>query len=165
MLTTSKKFTLGTKKLIAMGAVSAMSTLAAFASNPAFAADTETTPAVNAQLSDYATGQKWVDAKEWTKAAAAFKRATAADPKNADAWNMLGFSSRWAGDYQGAFAAYDQALKLNPNHRGAHSYLGVAYVKTNDMAKAQAQLAKVESLCGNKTCDEYKLLAGAIAAR
>jgi Flp pilus assembly protein TadD len=152
------------RTVAALAAIGVTFTMAT-ALTQAFAADYQSTPASNAQSSDYALGEKWVEAKEWTKAAAAFKRVTVSEPKNADAWNMLGYSSRWAGDYAGAFAAYDQALKLDPNHRGAHSYLGVAYVKTNDMAKAQAQLAKVESLCGNKTCNEYTLLANAIASR
>ena len=45
----------------------------------------------------------------------------------------------------------------------ANNYLGVAYVRNNDLVKAHAQLAKLESICGNKDCDEYKLLDKAIA--
>ena len=76
---------------------------------------------------------------------------------------MLGYASRWAGKYPDAFAAYARALAIDPFDRGAHSYLGVAYVKTNDLVKALAQLAKLESLCGNKDCEEYKALDKAIA--
>lgn len=75
---------------------------------------------------------------------------------------MLGYSSRWAGKYPEAFGAYARALALEPAHRGAKSYLGVAYVRTNNLGKARAQLAKLESICGNKDCDEYKLLDKAI---
>ena len=46
---------------------------------------------------------------------------------------------------------------------GANNYLGVAYVRNNDLVKARAQLATLESICGNKDCDEYKLLDKAIA--
>lgn len=126
------------------------------------AADTETTPAANAASPDYLAGQQAVEAKQWNAAVAAFTRATQQDPKNADAWNMLGYSSRWAGDYKAAFSAYDRALALDPKHRGAHSYLGVAYVKSNDIAKARVQLARLDGLCG-KDCEEYKLLSKAIA--
>jgi Flp pilus assembly protein TadD len=128
----------------------------------ASAADTETTPAANAQNTDYAAGQKWVEAKDWKRAVASFERATSAEPKNADAWNMLGYSRRWAGDVKGAFAAYDRALALDPKHRGANSYLGIAHLRNNDLPKAQTQLTKVEGLCG-KDCEEYKRLADAIA--
>ena len=129
----------------------------------ALAADTESTPAKDAASADYVAGKQAVEQKQWTLAAESFKRATLQDPKNADAWNMLGYSSRWAGKYPEAFDAYAKALALDPLHRGANSYLGVAYVRTNDLAKARTQLAKVESICGTKDCDEYKLLDKAIA--
>ena len=129
----------------------------------AYAADTESSPAKNAASADYVAGKQAVEEKKWTLAAESFKRATLQDPKNADAWNMLGYSSRWAGKYPEAFDAYGRALALEPNHRGANSYLGVAYVRTHDLSKARAQLAKLDAICGNKECDEYKLLDKAIA--
>ena len=129
----------------------------------AHAVDTESTPAKNAASAEYVAGKQAVEAKQWTLAAESFKRATLQNPKNADAWNMLGYSSRWAGKYPEAFDAYARALALEPNHRGANSYLGVAYVRTNDLVKARAQLAKLDTICGNKDCDEYKLLDKAIA--
>ena len=46
---------------------------------------------------------------------------------------------------------------------GANNYLGVAHVRNNDLVKARAQLVTLESICGNKDCDEYKLLDKAIA--
>ncbi len=127
-----------------------------------YAADTESSPAKAVASADYQAGKVAVEAKQWTVAADHFRRATLQDPKNADAWNMLGYTSRWAGKYPDAFDAYARALALEPFHRGANSYLGVAYVRTNDLGKARAQLAKVESICGNKDCDEYKVLDKAI---
>ena len=137
--------------------------LALAAMSVAMAADTESSPGKAAASADYAAGKQAVEQKLWLQAAESFRRATLQDPKNADAWNMLGYSSRWAGKYPDAFNAYGRALALEPFHRGANSYLGVAYVRTNDLVKARAQLAKVESICGNKDCDEYKLLDKAIA--
>lgn len=127
------------------------------------AADTESTPAKDAASADYVAGKQAVEEKKWTQAVELFRRATLQDPKNADIWNMLGYSSRWAGNYPDAFNAYARALALEPFHRGANSYLGVAYVKTNDLGKARAQLAKLNEICGNKDCQEYKLLDKAIA--
>jgi len=129
----------------------------------ATAADTESSPAKNAASADFVAGKQAVEDKKWLLAAENFKRATLQDPKNADAWNMLGYSNRWAGKYPEAFDAYARALALEPNHRGANSYLGVAYVRTHDLSKARAQLAKLDAICGNKECDEYKLLDKAIA--
>jgi Flp pilus assembly protein TadD len=143
--------------------IAGLTIAALLAQVPTFAADTETAPAVNALNADYAAGQKWVEAKDWTRAVSAFERATLAEPKSADAWNMLGYSRRWTGDLKGAFAAYDRALSIDPAHRGAHNYLGVAYLRSNDLALAKTQLAKLDSLCG-KNCTEYQQLATAIAS-
>ena len=128
-----------------------------------WSADTESSPAKAVASADYQAGKAAVEAKQWTLAADHFRRATLQDPKNADAWNMLGYSSRWAGKYPDAFDAYARALALEPFHRGANSYLGVAYVRTNNLVKAREQLVKVENICGNKDCEEYKLLDKAIA--
>ncbi|MGL4574231.1 MAG: tetratricopeptide repeat protein [Burkholderiaceae bacterium] len=128
----------------------------------AFAADTESTPVQNARVDDYAAGKAAVDAKNWSKAAEHFKKVVAQDPKNADGWNMLGYSNRWMGKTDDAFAAYGKALALQPNHKGANQYIGVAYLKTNDLLKAEAQLAKLDSICG-QSCEEYKSLAKAIS--
>ena len=129
----------------------------------ATAADTESSPAKNAASADFVAGKQAVEDKKWLLAAENFKRATLQDPKNTDAWNMLGYASRWAGKYPEAFDAYARALALEPNHRGANSYLGVAYVRTHDLSKARAQLAKLDAICGNKECEEYKLLDKTIA--
>ena len=127
-----------------------------------WAVDTESSPAKNAASADFVAGKQALEDKQWLLAVDSFKRATVQDPKNADAWNMLGYSSRWAGKNPEAFDAYGKALALDPKHRGANSYLGVAYVRSNDLSKARSQLAKLESICGNKDCDEYKLLDKAI---
>ena len=60
-----------------------------------------------------------IDAKNWELAVDSFNKVVAQDPKNADAYNYLGYSNRWLGRYDAAFAAYDRALALDPNHKGA----------------------------------------------
>ena len=47
-------------------------------------------------------------------------------------------------------------------HRGANEYLGQLYLKTGKMKEAQAQLAKLQKICG-KGCEEYESLRTAIA--
>jgi cytochrome c-type biogenesis protein CcmH/NrfG len=129
---------------------------------PTHAAGTETTAPVNVENTDYVAGKKFVEVKDWNSAAAAFERATKAEPNSADAWNMLGYTRRWAGNIQGSFAAYDRALTINPNHMGALNYSGIAHLRNKDLPRAQAQLAKLDALC-SKRCDEYKSLADEIA--
>ena len=148
---------------IALVLALALAVAATAAVNPVHAADSESSPAKALASADYQAGKAAVDAKDWATATDHFRRATLQDPNNADAWNMLGYASRWAGKYPDAFDAYGRALALEPLHRGANSYLGVAYVRTNDLGKARTQLARLESICGNKDCDEYKLLDTAIA--
>ena len=87
------------------------------------------------------------------------------DPRNADVQNLLGYSYRKRSnpDLTKAFEHYNEALKLNPRHKGAHEYIGEAYLMDKKPAEAQKHLAQLEVLCGNKTCEEYADLAKAIA--
>ena len=127
----------------------------------AYAAETETTPVANAVNRDFAAGKKAVERKDWAGAVASFRKVVAAEPENADGYNMLGFSLRWMGQMDEAFAAYDHALKLNPKHRGALEYSGIAYLKAGEPAKANEQLGRLENL-GAKSSEEYRDLAKAI---
>jgi Flp pilus assembly protein TadD len=127
----------------------------------AYAAETETLPHANAENADYSAGRKAVERKDWAAAVASFRKVVAAEPHNADGYNMLGFSLRWMGRMDEAFAAYDRALKLDPNHRGALEYSGVAYLKADQPAKAKENLARLEKIAG-RNAEEYRDLARAI---
>ena len=48
-----------------------------------------------------------------------------------------------------------------PAHKGAHEYMGEAFLMKNDLTGAQKQLAELERIC-QKNCDEYRDLAQAI---
>ena len=128
----------------------------------AHAADTETTAPVNAENADYSAGKAAVARKDWPAAVQSFRKVVAAEPNSADGYNMLGFSLRWMGKMDDAFAAYDRALALDPRHRGALEYSGVAYLKAGKPAKAQEQLVRLEKI-GGKSSEEYRDLAKAIA--
>ena len=62
-----------------------------------------------------------------------------------------------------SFKHYHTALKLDPDHKGAHEYIGVAHLKVNQPEKTKEHLAKRETICGKK-CEEYEDLARAISA-
>ncbi len=102
-----------------------------------------------------------IAAKKWVDALATLKLAAAADPKNADVQNLLGYATRNNGDAKGSLAYYDAALALNPQHTGALEYQGVAFVKLGQTAKAKANLARLKTICG-VSCEEYKDLAAAL---
>jgi DNA-binding SARP family transcriptional activator len=61
------------------------------------------------------------------------------------------------------FKHYNQALALDPKHRGAHEYIGEAYLMVNNPAKAKEHLAQLDKLC-LFSCSEFTDLKKAIAA-
>ena len=107
---------------------------------------------------NFADGKQAVEARDWAKAIEAFKRA----PASADAYNYLGYAYRNLGNFELAFQNYNRALELDPRHRGAHEYLGEAYLLTNNLAKAQEHLAVLDKLCFFP-CGEYTELKQKVA--
>jgi hypothetical protein len=59
-------------------------------------------------------------------------------------------------------AQYTEALRLDPNHRGAHEYIGEAYLQLGNVAKAKEHLAALDRICFFP-CDEYSDLKAAVA--
>ena len=112
---------------------------------------------------DFVAGKKAIDAQNWKAAIAAFTRASNKHRDEADVFNYLGYSYRKSGDLDNAFKYYNTALRLDGNHKGAHEYIGEAFLMKNDVAAAEKHLATLERLCG-KGCEEYQDLAKSIAA-
>jgi Flp pilus assembly protein TadD len=116
-----------------------------------------------AQPSDYELGVKAVQAGDYQRAVALLQKVIQAVPRNADAWNYVGFSYRKLKQFDQSLGAYQKALAINPDHRGANEYLGELYLMTGEPQKAQDRLAKPQSLCP-QGCEEYEDLQKAIAA-
>ena len=100
--------------------------------------------------------------KNWDQAVLLLKTALSHDENNAEIFNLLGYSERNRGNLDDAFKYYDRALALDPKHRGAHEYIGEAYLMTGNLAKAEEQLAILDKLCF-LPCEEYRELKSAIA--
>lgn len=83
-------------------------------------------------------------------------------PRDADGWNWLGFAYRKSGQLKLAFARYDRALALDPGHRGAHEYIGEAYLQDGRPEMAERHLKRLEELCRGG-CEELSELRQAIA--
>jgi Flp pilus assembly protein TadD len=111
---------------------------------------------------DWLAGKQAVEAQDWNKAVEHLGTAAAAEPDNANIQNWLGFAQRKSGNLDAAFAAYQAALKLNPQHRHAHEYIGEAYLLANDLSKAEKHLAELQRLCTPIPCEEYKDLKRAV---
>src|SRR6266498_2683632 len=72
-------------------------------------------------------------------------------------------SRHHAGQLALAFKHYQRALQLNPRHRGAHEYVGEAYLIVKDLAKAEEHLNALRGIC-LIPCEESTDLEKAIAA-
>ena len=103
---------------------------------------------------DYAAGKQAIDAKDWSTAIKALNSAALRDTRNADIQNYLGYAYRNAGQLELAFRHYQRALQLNPRHRGAHEYVGEAYLMVHNLAKAEEHLVALQKIC-LIPCEEY----------
>ena len=103
---------------------------------------------------DYAAGKQAIDAKDWSTAIKSLNSAALRDTRNADIQNYLGYAYRNAGQLALAFRHYQRALQLNPRHRGAHEYVGEAYLMVHNLAKAEEHLAALQKIC-LIPCEEY----------
>ena len=126
------------------------------------AVDTEEQPGAAALDPDYAAGKKAIEARNWNAAIKSFSSAALRAPDNADLQNNLGFSYRKLGQLEPALKHYQRALALNPRHRGAHEYIGEAYLMAGDLANARKHLEELRKIC-LLPCEELADLEKAIA--
>ena len=122
-----------------------------------FAADTA--PPANDKLTP---ARARIAEKNWPAALEELKKVN--DTGNADWNNLMGYSLRKARtpDYAGAEKFYNEALRIDPKHRGALEYSGELYLMTGELAKAEQRLAALEKACSMK-CEEYADLKKAVA--
>jgi cytochrome c-type biogenesis protein CcmH/NrfG len=102
--------------------------------------------------------------QDWVKAAEALRSGVAKDPANAEYHNLYAYSLRKGPkpDMDLVFKHYNEALRLDPRHRGAHEYIGEAYLMVGNLAKAKEHLAQLDKLCFF-ACEEFSDLKKAIA--
>ncbi|HEX6706271.1 MAG TPA: tetratricopeptide repeat protein [Albitalea sp.] len=144
------------------GAAAAAISIVLFVALPAAraAGGASETPEVSQELTQ---AHELMDRKDWTGALVELKRALRKDRKNADVHNLMGYSYRKSGQLDDAFDSYRMALRIDPRHKGAHEYIGEAYLQANQPAKAREHLAALKQICG-ESCEEYQDLAKAVAA-
>jgi len=107
----------------------------------------EDNPSAAANDPDYAAGKAAMDKKNWAEAAKRFHQAALRDPDSADLHNYLGFAYRNLKQMDLAFKYYNRSIELNPRHRGAHEYIGEAYLMVGDVANAEKHLAALREIC------------------
>ena len=132
--------------------------------SPIAGADPEDTdPDLAKRDEDYAAGKRAAERKDWADAVRLFERTEKRYPEHADLQNSLGFSYRNLKQYDLAFKHYKRARQLDPRHRGAHEYIGEAYLMVGDLAGAQKHLEALRKIC-LLPCEELGDLEREIAA-
>ena len=103
-----------------------------------------------------------IAAKNWSSAIDELKHLN--DTGDADWNNLMGYSLRKGAtpDFAGAEKFYNEALRIDPRHRGALEYSGELYLQTGDLARAEQRLAALDKACFFP-CAEYSDLKKAIA--
>jgi tetratricopeptide (TPR) repeat protein len=101
---------------------------------------------------------------DWRRSQEVLREALVKDPANADYHNLYAYAIRKGPNpsYDLVFRHYHEALRINPKHRGAHEYIGEAYLMAGNLAKAKEHLAALDRLCFFG-CDEYSMLKKAVA--
>lgn len=103
---------------------------------------------------DFVAGKQAIVDQRWAAAIKALSSAALRDTRNADLQNYLGYAYRNAGRMDLAFMHYERALKLNPRHRGAHEYVGEAYLMVGKLAEAKTHLKALQKIC-LLPCEEF----------
>jgi len=101
---------------------------------------------------------------DWAQARVLARAAVEKDSASADYHNLYAYAIRMGAkpEMELVFKHYNEALRLNPKHRGAHEYLGEAYLMVGNLAKAKEQLKTLDNLCFF-SCPEFTMLKKAIA--
>ncbi|MGY4831518.1 tetratricopeptide repeat protein [Sphaerotilaceae bacterium SBD11-9] len=135
-----------------------IASLLALSLNVAFAADI----AAPEPTDKLASARAQISAKNWAGAIDELKRVN--DTGSADWNNLMGYSLRKqkTPDLAGSEKYYNEALRIDPKHRGTLEYSGELYLMKGDLATAEQRLATLEKVCGT-SCAEYNDLKGAIA--
>jgi tetratricopeptide (TPR) repeat protein len=141
--------------------------MSAVVAGPAWADNVDRTPppsrpaATQSAEQEYGRGIAARNAKDWTAAVGAFKKAVNLRPAYPEAWNELGYALRNQGRYPESLAAYDEALRLKPNFPEALEYLGEAYVKLGRMDDARKTLERLKPLDPGRAGELAEVIAKA----
>ena len=123
--------------------------------------DRESQPRGKAEDPDYTAGVRAIKADKFAEAIPLLQRVVGRDARNADAYNWLAYATRRNGNPAASLPIYEKALAIDPKHRGAHEYIGEAYLMLGNVAKAREHLARLDSLCF-LPCSEYRDLKKAV---
>jgi tetratricopeptide (TPR) repeat protein len=116
----------------------------------------------NGESADLAAAAKLIKLGSYASAIPILAKSIASDPRNPDAFNLMGYSQRKIGEKETALGYYLKALDLDPAHIGANEYLGELYLEMKDPASATERLEVLREAC-TWPCEEYSRLEKAIS--
>jgi Flp pilus assembly protein TadD len=132
-------------------------------STDAWAASGDPDPLTPTQVkAELAKAQASINGEQYKSAISTLNDIVRTNARNADAYNLLGFSYRKSKDFKRAERNYARALRIDPDHKGALEYMGELYLETDRRPKAEELLARLEKLCPNG-CEELDDLRGAFS--
>ncbi len=112
---------------------------------------------------DYQAAVSAIKAERYAEAIPLLAAYVARAPADANGENWLAYAYRKSGQLEAAFEHYGKALAIDPDHRGAHEYMGEAYLMAGQLAQAEEHLRILDRLC-LLPCEEYSDLKKAVAA-
>ena len=120
--------------------------------------DVETSPSVDELMAD---ARSHLKEGNYRRALKLLAKVTGKNKKHADAWTLQGFAQRKLNKPVKSARAYEKALVINPDHKGALAYQGELFLSLEQPDYAQANLQRLNSLCPDG-CSELSELQAAI---
>ena len=111
---------------------------------------------------NFSRAKAMIQAQDYRGSLPLLQQVVGSDPRNAEAYNLMGYATRKSGDANGSLQYYNQALSLDPKNLGAHEYIGEAYLQLGRLPEAEQHLARLDSICVFG-CTEYRQLKAAVA--
>jgi Flp pilus assembly protein TadD len=114
-----------------------------------------------AKADSLAPARAQIAKKNWSGAIDELKKVN--ETGSADWNNLMGYSLRKgpAPDYAAAEKFYNEALRIDPKHRGALEYSGELYLMNGRLDLAEQRLAALDKACF-LPCEEYRDLKRAV---
>ena len=127
------------------------------------AADSGPAPVATVENKELKKARDSIAKKDWPAAIVVLEPYTKNTANDADGFNLLGYSYRNIKRYDESLVAYKRALEIDPKHRGAHEYIGIAYIQMSQLANAKIHLDALDKIC-TFSCEEYRDLKKAYLA-
>ena len=127
----------------------------------AHAAGSSSYSATPSKPAGYDAAVKLIKEGQFAKAIPGLHDIEAKARDDADVQNLLGFAYRKTGQLDKAGYHYEQALQLDPKHKGALEYQGELFLMLKDKASAEANYERLKKICW-LGCDELDDLEEAL---